>query len=191
MYWPSPLEPGGWGEASDAAGITTTTLKAYIARAMVGGPDQAATYVLIANTSADAGQIQITATPAGGAPVVQTYPIPGNARLTVDLAWFGIVDQPFSVAIESLASPQAVPIVVEVASYTSPGGQFWAAGSASAASVPETPPGDGAPTFTSATSTTFTVGSAGTFTVTTVGHADGGDLRRRGAARGRDLRGQW
>ena len=61
MYWPSPLQPGGWGEASDAAGITTTTLKAYIARAMVGGPDQAATYVLIANTSADAGQIQITA----------------------------------------------------------------------------------------------------------------------------------
>ena len=41
MYWPSPLEPDGWGESSDAAGITSTTLKAYIARAMVGGPDEA------------------------------------------------------------------------------------------------------------------------------------------------------
>ena len=68
------------------------------------GPDEAATHLLVANTSADAGQIQVTATPAGGTPVVQTYPIPGNARLTVDLAWFGFVDQPFSVAIESLAS---------------------------------------------------------------------------------------
>ncbi len=169
MYWPTPQAPDGWGEASDAAGFTTTTLEAYIARAIVGGTDQAETYVLIANTSADAGQIQITLTPAAGAPVVRTYPIAGNARLTVDLAWFGIVDQPCRVVIESLASPQSVPIVVEVAEYTSPGGTFWAAGSASAASVPATPPGTGAPTFTSATSTTFTVGSAGTFTVTTDG----------------------
>ena len=169
MYWPSPREPGGWGEASDAAGITTTTLRADVARAMIGGPDEAATYVLIANTSPDAGQIQVTATAPGVTPVVQTYPIAGNARLTVDLAWFGLVDQPFSVAVESLASPQAVPIVVEVASYTSPGGQFWAAGSASAASVPATPAGNGAPTFTSAASATFTLGMPGTFTVTTDG----------------------
>ena len=39
------------------------------------------------------------------------------------------------VAIES-AGPQGVPIVVEVATYSSPGGRHWAAGGASAASVP-------------------------------------------------------
>ena len=56
MYWPSPLEPGGWGESSDVGGITTTTLKAYVAKATVGGADEAATYLLIANTSADPGR---------------------------------------------------------------------------------------------------------------------------------------
>ena len=54
MYWPGLLL-GGWGEASDAAGATTTTLSAYIGGGLVGGPDQAAMFLLVLNTSADAG----------------------------------------------------------------------------------------------------------------------------------------
>ncbi len=121
MYWPGLLA-GGWGEASDAAGSSTTTLNAYIGGGLVGGPDQAAMFLLLLNTSADAGHVQVTVTPQTGSPVALTYPIAGNARLTVNLADFGIVNQPFSVAIESLVSSPAVPLVVEVSSYTSPKG---------------------------------------------------------------------
>ena len=49
---------------------------------------------------------------------------------------------------------------------------------------------NGAPAITSANATTFTVGSPGSFTVTTVGLANGGDRRQRGAACGRHVRGQ-
>ena len=115
-----------------------------------GASDQ--TYVLIANTSAAAGQVRLTLIPDSGATSTATLPIAAFERLSINVAaQFSLSNSRFSVLVDSLGTP-GVPIVVDYARYASPGGQTWGAGGASQAIIPPAQtPADTAPTVTATT----------------------------------------
>jgi Tol biopolymer transport system component len=130
MYW-----PGGffdYYEGHSSAGTTTTATRWALAEGEEGGPDHAQTFVLIANTSDQPGQVRIrrlrdVATAGDAEPIV--LDLQPNSRTTVELSTASpAISSRFGALVESIgASP--VPIVVEGAFYWSPGGVTWAAGS--------------------------------------------------------------
>jgi hypothetical protein len=125
MWWPQPL----WYEAHNAPGTTVTGTRWALAEGFVGGPKQAETYVLIANTSAAAGTARVILYGENGMLGFRDVALAPESRTNVAISSFfpGAIGQPFSTIVESMgASP--VPIVVERAMYESPGGVTWAAG---------------------------------------------------------------
>jgi hypothetical protein len=97
------------------------------------------TYILVANTSATAGQAKVTLLFEDGTPsVTTTVALPANSRKTIYPPWEFPSQFPagshrtFGAIIESVgASP--VPIVVERAMYNDALGIHWAAGTGAAA----------------------------------------------------------
>jgi type 1 glutamine amidotransferase len=130
MWWPGPLVSSQiWTEAHNSAGATTTGTRWALAEGEVGGPDGAETYVLVANTASRAGRARVTLYFEDGTSAMTETPLAANSRTTVGVrATFPVAsNRRFSAIVESLdADP--VPIVVERAMYTSPGGVTWAAG---------------------------------------------------------------
>jgi hypothetical protein len=94
-----------------------------------GVPADAATYVLIANPGTTAGKARVTLLVDGGNVVFHDYDLPAKSRTNVPIAsdFFLAGASRFAIVVESLGL-QPVPIVVERATYTSPGGVTWAAG---------------------------------------------------------------
>ena len=99
----------------------------------VSGTDQANTYVLVANTADRAGEVTLSRLGDDGADsyhVLRTVALAPKSRTTIDLRslvpptsaaeWFGVL-------LES-SGDDPVPIVVERATYGSPGGVFWGRG---------------------------------------------------------------
>jgi hypothetical protein len=126
MWWPD----GNWIEAHDSAGATVTSSRWALAEGEVGGTRSTLTYVLVANTSPTAGQVQVTVYYEDQGPSQSaTYNIAGQSRFNVDMA--GAFPQTegrrFSVLIEGLGGtpPQ---LVVERAMYSNAGSTVWAAG---------------------------------------------------------------
>jgi hypothetical protein len=136
MWWPD----GQWYESHNAPGSTTTGARWALAEGEVGGASQTQTYILIANTSAFAGQARVTVLLEGGGEAVRTYQLEPNSRTNVPVGsdFPEAVNKRFATLIESLGGTPA-QIVVERAMYTNVGGVTWAAGTNAAATCLDTP----------------------------------------------------
>jgi hypothetical protein len=138
MWWPGPTA-ATWQEAHNSPGLTTTGTTWGLAEGEMGGPRAVETYILVANTSATAGQAKVTLLFEDGTPsVTTTVALPANSRKTIYPPWEFPSQFPagshrtFGAIIESVgASP--VPIVVERAMYNDALGIHWAAGTGAAA----------------------------------------------------------
>jgi type 1 glutamine amidotransferase len=134
MWWPGPLVSSQvWTEAHNSAGATAVGTRWALAEGEVGGPDGAETYVLIANTASRAGRARVTLYFEDGTSAVTETPLEPNSRTTVGVrvTFPAANNRRFSAIVESLTADltvDPVPIVVERAMYTSPGGVTWAAG---------------------------------------------------------------
>jgi hypothetical protein len=126
MWWPD----GNWIEAHDSAGATVTSSRWALAEGEVGGTRATLTYVLVANTSATAGQVKVTVFYEDEGPTQEViYSVAGQSRFNVDMASaFPFTEgRRFSVLVEGLGTP-APQLVVERAMYSNAGTTVWAAG---------------------------------------------------------------
>jgi hypothetical protein len=130
MWWPGPaMTADFWTEAHNSPGATETGIRWGLADGEVGGPQDAETYILIANTSPFGGQARVTLYFEDGTLAEKVVDLMPSSRTNVRVA----VDFPeaagrrFGSVIESLGDTPA-QIVVERSMYTSPNGQTWAAG---------------------------------------------------------------
>jgi hypothetical protein len=130
MWWPAPV----WYEAHNAPGTTVTGTKWALAGGEVGGASSLQTYVLIANTSASAGQARVTAYFEDGSTATRTVDLLANSRSNVSIGdvFPAANGRRFGVIVESLGSTPA-QIVVERAMYSNAAGVLWSAGTAAVA----------------------------------------------------------
>jgi hypothetical protein len=105
-----------------------------------GGASGAQTYILIANTSAFAGQARVTVLPESGSEVMRTYTLDPNSRTSIPVGsdFPTTANARFGTLIESLGATPA-QIVVERAMYTNVDGVTWAAGTNAAATCLDPP----------------------------------------------------
>jgi len=126
MFWPA----GQWYEAHNSPGSTQTGQAWALAGGESGGPLEAQTFVLIANTAAADGDVRVTVLPETGAPASVTLPLRGNSRSNVNIAtrpeFASVVNGRYGVLVE--AASAGIDLVVERATYTNAAGQVWAAG---------------------------------------------------------------
>jgi hypothetical protein len=130
MWWPQP----NWYEAHNVPATTRTSRSWAIAGGYAGGPNGAETYVLIANTGAEAVSVSVGIAYEDDSPLdVVTVNLPGNSRTNVPVgATFPrAAGQRFAIVVSN--STGFPPLVVERATYESPGGVTWAAGNAAVA----------------------------------------------------------
>lgn len=125
MWWPG----GGWYEAHNSPGATSTGTKWALAEGEDGGALQHETYVLIANTSPFAGQVRVTLAFEDGTTAERVYDLPANSRTNVPVRYdFEIArGRRFGAVVEALGSTP-VQVVVERAMYSTVGPARWAAG---------------------------------------------------------------
>jgi uncharacterized repeat protein (TIGR01451 family)/fimbrial isopeptide formation D2 family protein len=134
MWWPGRSLSPEWYEAHVSLGATATGMAWAMAGGAVGGAVGEQTYGLVANQESRTGQARVTAAFDDGTSIARTIDLPQTSRTTID---FGSLfpearGRHFSAVIESIGATP-VPIVVEWSRYSSPGGQFWGAGSAALA----------------------------------------------------------
>ncbi len=132
MWWRA-TPAGEWIEAHNNRAVTTTAARWLVADGESGGPGDASTYVLVANTAAASAQVRFTLlTEKGVARTVQDT-VTANGRYSMDVA--GTFPEArgtrFSVLVEGVSSTAA--LVVERASYSSTPTTTWAAGTNSLA----------------------------------------------------------
>jgi hypothetical protein len=128
MWWPGPaLTENYWYEAHNSPGATTTATRWITGGGEAGGPDDAGTYVLIANTTTTPGRARVTLMLDSGPGPQREYDLPAKSRTNVPIDRDFTSATRFAIVVESLGVPP-VPIVVERATYASPGGVTWASG---------------------------------------------------------------
>ena len=116
MWWPGPaLTENYWYEAHNSPGATTTATRWITGGGEAGGPDDAGTYVLIANTTTTPGRARVTLMLDSGPGPRREYDLPAKSRTNVP------IDRDFT-------SATRFAIVVERATYVSPGGVTGASG---------------------------------------------------------------
>jgi hypothetical protein len=127
MWWPATLP---WIEGHNSTGATTTGTVWGIAEGELGSPDQAETYVLVANTSDIDASVRVRAMGEDGAVVTRAIVVPAHARYTINTrnVFPEMVGKKFGVVLESLGDNPA-EIVAEVSVYLSADGITWSAGS--------------------------------------------------------------
>ena len=82
--------------------------------------------MLIANTTTTPGRARVTLLSDSGATYRRDYDLPAKSRTNVPIGHdFALTLTRFAIVVESLGVPP-VPIVVERATYASPGGVTWA-----------------------------------------------------------------
>jgi hypothetical protein len=130
MWWPQP----SWYEAHNAPGTTVTGTRWALAGGEVGGANSLQTYVLIANTSATAGQARVTIYFEDGTSAQAVVDLLANSRKNVSIGdtFTSSTNRRFSIIVDSLGTTPA-QLVVERSMYSSPGGVVWAAGTAAVA----------------------------------------------------------
>jgi hypothetical protein len=131
MWWPgSAIAPDFWYEAHNSPGATVTGTRWALAEGEVGGATALETYVLIANTSAVAGQARVTLLFEDGTTAKRTCALEANSRTNVPIGldFPTAVGRRFGTIVESLGATPAL-IVVERAMYADFGGRTWSAGS--------------------------------------------------------------
>lgn len=128
MWWPGTA--GTWQEAHNSPGSVAFGPRWGLADGEVGGPTNAETYVLVANTSTFAGSFRVTLLfEDGTAPVEKTFSAPANSRVNVNVSaeFPAARGRRFGSTVESVGS-QAAQLVVERAMYSDAQGVHWAAG---------------------------------------------------------------
>jgi hypothetical protein len=128
MWWPGPTW-ATWMEAHNSPGALVTGTKWAVADVEHSGTKGTETYILIANTSSYAGQVQVTLVFEDGSPpqVLPLVNLPANSRTTTYWLQTGGAAQRFSAIVESVGATPA-QIVVERAMYWDALGVHWAAG---------------------------------------------------------------
>jgi uncharacterized protein YbdZ (MbtH family) len=130
MWWPGPgVTPEFWTESHSTVGTTASSIRWGLADGEVGGARAAETYILIANTSAYAGQARVTLYFEDGTTAEKLFDLLPSSRTNVSVsAEFPLaVGRRFGSVIESVGDAPA-QIVVERSIYTSTNGQTWNAG---------------------------------------------------------------
>jgi hypothetical protein len=130
MWWPQP----NWYEAHNAPGTTVTGTRWALAGGEVGGPSSLQTFVLVANTSATAGQARVTIYFEDGTSAQSTINLLANSRTNVSIAdtFASSNGRRFGIIVDSLGGTPA-QLVVERAMYSNAGGVTWSAGTAAVA----------------------------------------------------------
>ncbi len=133
MWWPGPT-PATWTEAHNSAGATSTGTLWALAEGEEGGGSGAATYILVANTSALPGQARVTLVYEDGTTSQRVFPLLPNSRTNVAVGgeFPAASGKRFGAIVESLGDVPA-QIVVERAMYTNGGGITWSAGTSALA----------------------------------------------------------
>jgi uncharacterized repeat protein (TIGR01451 family) len=127
MWWPAPGH--NWQEAHNSPGEIVTGPRWALAEGESGGPNGKQTYILIANTSAFAGQARVRLLFEDGTTAERVVNLPANSRtnVSVDSDFPTAANRRFGALIESLGGTPA-QIVVERAMYANANGIIWAAG---------------------------------------------------------------
>ncbi len=130
MWWPG--SSATWHEGHNSPGSTAAGTRWALAEGEVGGARAFETYVLIANTSAFAGQAKVTLYfEDGAAPMTTIVGLRPESRTNVPVANIigpSVQGRRFGVIVESVGETPA-QIVVERAMYSDAAGVRWAAGS--------------------------------------------------------------
>jgi hypothetical protein len=123
MYWPGT--PGSWHSAHNSSGLTELSTKWVLAEGEVGGPQAAATFVLLANPGGRAATVDLTVLRAPGlAMKTLTRTVGPGARVTVSSDDFGLASgERFGIVVTATE-----PIAVERSIYWSREGQLWSSG---------------------------------------------------------------
>ena len=135
MWFPGP-SPANWREAHNSFAETQTGTRWAVAEGEQGGPRNAETYILIANTSDFAGQARVRLLFEDGTTAERIYGMVANSRTNAQIGadFPEAAGKRFGAVIESLGATPA-QIVVERATYSNDAnGTIWAAGSNSLAS---------------------------------------------------------
>jgi hypothetical protein len=131
MWWPGPETSADvWYEAHNSPGSTATALRWAVGDGEVGGGDGAETFVLIANPSAASGRVLVRLYFENGNTTGAFFDLPPESRTSVAISSTfaeAIENRTFSATVESVGT-SPVPIVVEAATYASPGGVVWTRG---------------------------------------------------------------
>jgi hypothetical protein len=132
MWWrASPATE--WIESHNNRAVTTTAARWLVADGESGGPGQASTYVLVANTGTTAAKVNFTLLSESGAVRTVQDTVSANGRYSMDVA--GTFPEArgtrFSLLVEGTSA--LAPLVVERASYSSTPATTWAAGTNSLA----------------------------------------------------------
>jgi hypothetical protein len=127
MWWPG--DSSTWHEAHNSPGATETGTRWALAAGEVGGPSGQETYILLANTSAYAGEARTTLMFEDGTSATRTFAVAASSRLNIAIAheFPEAAGRRFGSVIESVGDRPA-QIVVERAMYANAGGVTWAAG---------------------------------------------------------------
>jgi hypothetical protein len=127
MWWPGSADT--WVEGHNSPGSPTSGTKWALADGEVGGAADVETYILIANTSATAGPVQVTLYFDDGTTATRTFDLTPTSRfnIAVAAAFPEAAGRRFGTVIESLGDAP-VQIVVERAMYRNANGVVWAAG---------------------------------------------------------------
>ena len=135
MWWPSVALVPQWQEGHNSAGAVRTGEKWGLADGEEGGPPDHQTYVLVANTSASPGSVQVTVIFEDGTSAQLPSPVSlaPNSRTTLPIRQFfpTALGRRFGTIVESLGA-SAAQIVVERAMYSNAvingSAVVWAAG---------------------------------------------------------------
>jgi hypothetical protein len=131
MWWPQPV----WYEAHNAPATTLTGTEWAMAAGVAGGPSNAETYILIANTSTRPGTVLVAVYyDEDGLGENKVFDVPPQSRTTVPIGatFFSARGRRFATYVLS-PGIDPIPMVVERAVYESPGGVLWSAGTAAVA----------------------------------------------------------
>ncbi len=133
MWWKSAAGAGEWVEAHNSRGETTTAARWLVADGEAGGPGEASTFVLVANTGSTAARVMFTLLTETGATRTVEDTVTANGRYSLDVA--GAFPEArgtrFSVLVEAVSATAA--LVVERSSYSSTPRTTWASGTNSLA----------------------------------------------------------
>ena len=127
LWWPGAFSQ--WYEAHNSPGATTTGTRWALAEGEVGGARNVETYILLANTSASAGDVLVTLLFEDGTSAERTFTVAPRSRFNVDVRteFAMALDRRFGALVESQGA-NAAQLVVERAMYNDANGVIWAAG---------------------------------------------------------------
>lgn len=127
LWWPG--DASRWYEAHNSPGATSTGQAWIVASGVDGGPADAETFVLVANTADIPAEVRVTVLFEDATSVVRTFNVNARSRFNVEMrAEFpAVAGRRFGVQVESIGLGNA-PIVVESAIYGDAFGLTWHAG---------------------------------------------------------------